>query len=95
LCGIVHRLHRIIGWRADRQPRFFTEEAAMGQADKDYLLARAKQERALASETSDEIVRALHLKRAHEYSMLAHSSGVAAGADSEVLGLALRELRMF
>ena len=45
---------------------FITEDAAMGRSDQEYLLAGAEQERALASETSDEIVRALHLKRAYE-----------------------------
>ena len=67
----------------------------MGQSDQEYLLARAEQERALASETSDKIVRALHLKRAYEYHLRAHGSLVAGGADIEVLGLALRELSLF
>jgi hypothetical protein len=67
----------------------------MAQSDQEYLLARAEQERALASETSDEIARAMHLKLAFEYSMRAHQGGVAAGADNEVLGLALRQLGTF
>jgi hypothetical protein len=67
----------------------------MSQSDQEYLLARAEQERALASETEDEIARAIHLKLAHEYSMRAHDGGVAAGADKEVLGLALSGLKVF
>ena len=67
----------------------------MGQLDQEYLLARAEQERARASESSDEIARAIHLKLAHEYSMRAHGLGTPASADSDVLGLAPSGLRSF
>ena len=58
----------------------------MSQSDQEYLLARAEQERARASQASDEIVRAIHLKLAHEYATRAHA-GVSAKADTEVIGL--------
>jgi hypothetical protein len=66
----------------------------MSHPDQDYLLARAEQERAHASKASDEIVRAIHLKLAHEYAMRAHSSEVAARADNEVMGLTSSVLRL-
>jgi hypothetical protein len=66
----------------------------MSHPDQDYLLARAEQERAQASQATDEIVRAIHLKLAHEYAMRAHGSDVAARADHEVLGLASGGLRL-
>jgi hypothetical protein len=59
----------------------------MSQSDQEYLLARAEQERALASQASDEIVRAIHLKLAHEYSTRAYAGIVPARADSEVFDL--------
>jgi hypothetical protein len=67
----------------------------MSQSDQEYLLARAEQERALASGSADEIARAMHLKLANEYAMRAHGGGTAAGADIELVGLALRELGTF
>ncbi len=66
----------------------------MSQADQDHLLMRAEQERALASKASDEIVRAIHLKLAFEYSMRAHRIGVAPGGDNEVPGIALQQLKI-
>jgi len=66
----------------------------MGQADRDYLLARAEQERARAGETSDEIVRAIHLKLAHEYSVRAHRGDDAPGGDNDVLGGASSRLTL-
>jgi hypothetical protein len=59
----------------------------MSQSDQEYLLARAEQERARASQASDEIVRAIHLKLAYEYSTRAHAGGVPARAEPEVFGL--------
>lgn len=47
---------------------YITWGDAMNQEEQDYLLARAAQERALAEESSDEIVREIHLKLALEYS---------------------------
>lgn len=58
----------------------------MSHPDREYLLARAEEERAIASETSDEIVRAIHLKLAHEYSMRAHSDVPASIAGDHVFG---------
>ena len=66
----------------------------MSHPDQEYLLARAEEERAHASQASDEIVRAIHLKLAHEYSMRAHGSEVAARADHEVIGLTSSGLRL-
>lgn len=63
-------------------------KAAMSLSDHDYLLARAAQERALAADAADEIVRAVHLKMAHEYSVRAHGSEVETRADYDVIGLA-------
>lgn len=57
------------------------------EADQEYLLARAKQERAQAAKASDEIVRAIHLRLAHEYSTRAHGASVSAETDKEVIGL--------
>lgn len=58
----------------------------MDQSDQEYLLARAEQERALASKATDEIVRAIHLKLAHEYATRAHGEGTAASGQGNVLG---------
>lgn len=63
--------------------------AAMGLSDQEYLLARAAQERALAANAADEIVRAVHLKLAHEYSARAHVSEVVTKADNDVIGLSI------
>jgi hypothetical protein len=48
----------------------------MSQSDREDLLARAEQERARASQASDEIVRAIHLELAYEYSTRAHAGDV-------------------
>jgi hypothetical protein len=66
----------------------------MSHPDQEYLLARAEQERAHAAQASDETVRAIHLKLAHEYAMRAHGSEVAARADNEVIGLTPSGLRL-
>lgn len=58
----------------------------MGQSDQEYLLARAEQERMQASRSADEMVRAIHLQLAHEYSARAYGSGTPPVADSDVLG---------
>ena len=58
----------------------------MAQSDQDYLLARAEQERARASESTDEIARAIHLKLAHEYAQRAHGLNEAAPSRDDVLG---------
>ena len=58
----------------------------MGQSDQEYLLARAEQERERATSSSDEIVRAIHLKLAHEYAMRAHGNDILARSDDDVLG---------
>jgi hypothetical protein len=58
----------------------------VGQVDRDYLLARAKQEREQASKSADEIVRAIHLKMAHEYAMRAHGNDLFLRNDNDVLG---------
>jgi hypothetical protein len=58
----------------------------MSQADQDYLLAKAEQERELASRSFDEMVRAIHLKLAHEYAMRAHGNDLLARGDDHVLG---------
>jgi hypothetical protein len=42
----------------------------MTNPDQEDLLARAEQERARATQASDELLRAIHLKLAHEYAML-------------------------
>jgi hypothetical protein len=59
----------------------------MSQSDQEYLLARAEQERARASEAPDEIARAIHLKLAHEYAIRAHVGDVSSRADNDVIGL--------
>lgn len=56
----------------------------MGQSDPEHLLARAQEERELAAKCFDEIVRAGHLKLAHEYAMRAHGNDKA-GSDNDVL----------
>jgi hypothetical protein len=71
-----------------------TWENVMSHPDQSYLLARSEQERARASQASDEIVRAIHLKLAHEYAMRAHGSEVATREDNEVLGLTAGRLRL-
>jgi hypothetical protein len=38
----------------------------MSRSDKEYLLARAEQERALAVKATDKVVKGIHLKLAHE-----------------------------
>ena len=58
----------------------------MGQNDQGYLLARFEQERELASRSADEIVRAIHLKLAHEYAMRAHGSYLLFRRDDDLLG---------
>jgi hypothetical protein len=58
----------------------------MGQSDQEYLLARAEQERERATKSSDEIVRAIHLKLAHEYAVRAHNSDILARNDDDVVG---------
>jgi hypothetical protein len=59
----------------------------MSQEDRDYLLTRAAQERALARQASDEIVRGIHEKLAHEYEVRADVREVTAKADNDVIGL--------
>ena len=59
----------------------------MSHKDLDYLLARAAQERALASQASDEIVQQIHEKLAHEYEVRANVGEVASRADNDVSGL--------
>jgi hypothetical protein len=66
----------------------------MGQSDQDYLLARAEQEREQASRSSNEIVRAVHLKLAHEYAMRAHHDDIHWGSDNDVLGGATSRLTL-
>lgn len=65
----------------------------MGQTDKDYLLARAEQEREMASRSADEIVRAIHLKLAHEYATRAHGNDLSR-SDDDVLGGSTSRLRL-
>jgi hypothetical protein len=67
----------------------------MGQSDQEYLLARAEQEREIACRSSDEIVRAIHLKLAFEYSMRAQGSGTWPIGDSEIIGYPIGNLRAF
>lgn len=59
----------------------------MSHPDREYLLARAEEERESARKASDEIVRAVHLKLAHEYSVRAQGDGSATKADNHVFGL--------
>jgi hypothetical protein len=66
----------------------------MTNPDQEDLLARAEQERARATQASDELVRAIHLKLAHGYAMRAHGIEVAARADNEVIGLTPSGLRL-
>ena len=66
----------------------------MGQSDQDYLLARAEQERELASRSADEIVRAIHLKLAHEYATRAHGNDLLSRDDNDVLGGAVSRLTL-
>jgi hypothetical protein len=66
----------------------------MGQADQDYLLARAEREREMASKSVDEIVRAIHLKMAHEYAERAHGNGLRSESDNDVLGGAVSRLTL-
>ncbi len=58
----------------------------MSQSDREHLLARAEQERELASRSADEMVRAIHLKLAHECAMLAHGDDLSSTGDDDVLG---------
>lgn len=67
----------------------------MGQIDTDYLIARAEQERELAAQSSDEIVRAIHLKMAHEYAMRAHSGMELSRDDNEASGSGESRLTLF
>ncbi|WP_426266483.1 hypothetical protein [Sphingomonas sp. LHG3443-2] len=66
----------------------------MGQTDQEYLLARAEQERELASRSADELVRAIHLKLAHEYAMRAHGNDLLSRRDDDVLGGTASRLTM-
>jgi hypothetical protein len=59
----------------------------MSQSDREYLLARAARERALAEQAPTDVVRAVHQKLAHEYEVRANIQAVAARADNDVLGL--------
>lgn len=45
----------------------------MSERDREYLLARAAQERTLAEQASDEFVREIHLKLATEYAKRAQN----------------------
>jgi hypothetical protein len=58
----------------------------MSQEDRDYLLTRAAQERALAEQASDEIVREIHEKLAHAYEVRASGSELTARAANHVYG---------
>ena len=59
----------------------------MSHKDRDYLLARAAQEQALAAQASDEVVRQIHAQLAHEYEVCANVQVVTARADNDVIGL--------
>lgn len=59
----------------------------MSRSDREYLLARAEQERAFAAQTSDEVARGIHLKLAQEYEVRANILEVSARADNDVLGV--------
>jgi hypothetical protein len=59
----------------------------MSHSDQEYLLARAERERDLAANAHDEIVRAIHLKLAHEYAVRAHIGEVARKADNDIIGI--------
>ena len=56
----------------------------MGQSDQEHLLACAERERELAARSFDEMVRATHLKLAHEYAMRAHGDDLLARGDDAV-----------
>jgi hypothetical protein len=58
----------------------------MDQSEKEYLLARAEQEREQASRTTDELARSIHLKLAYEYSVRANGSGTPPAAGDAVFG---------
>ena len=60
----------------------------MSQSDREYLLARAARERAIAAQASDQIVRNVHERLAHEYEVRANVDEVAARADNDVIGMA-------
>ena len=59
----------------------------MSHEDRDYLLARAAQEEALAAQASDEVVGQIHGQLAHEYEIRANVQVVTARADNDVIGL--------
>lgn len=59
----------------------------MSTEDRDYLLARAAKERAMAEEAPAGQVREIHLRLAHEYEVRANVRDVASRADNDALGL--------
>ncbi|WP_344708437.1 hypothetical protein [Sphingomonas humi] len=59
----------------------------MSTKDRDYMLARAAQERAMAEQAPDEIIGEIHLQLAHEYEVRANVQDVASRAGNDALGL--------
>jgi hypothetical protein len=59
----------------------------MSHRDRDYLLARAAQERALAEQAKDQFAREAHERLAHAYEVRANISEVTAKGDNDVIGL--------
>jgi hypothetical protein len=59
----------------------------MGNADRDYLLQRAEQERLFAKQAASPEATAVHERLAQEYQARAEMDQVAPRAENEVLGL--------
>jgi hypothetical protein len=57
----------------------------MSRSDKEHLLARAEQERALAVKATDKVVNGIHFKLAHEYEVRAKTGEIAALANDMAL----------
>jgi hypothetical protein len=66
---------------------------AVARSDREYLLARARQERAMAAETPDEVVSEIHLRLAHEYEVRANVREVQANAANDVTSFTLDDGR--
>jgi hypothetical protein len=59
----------------------------MSHADREYLLARAQQERTLAEQASSEVAREVHLRLARKYEVRANIEHVRVRAENDVLGV--------
>ena len=94
--GLPHYGHLLTGYVKDLIPRFQTMRGRRVERrfgwDTHGLPAELEAMRQLGIKTTDEIVRAIHLKLAHEYATRAHGTGTTASGQGDVLGGAASRL---